>query len=84
MKRQSTPDCTLVALITKRGSSGRSCRVLPCEQMLVIGLGDTVADAAGQQRAQNDGFRVDRFARKGAQRLDELRDEFTVDGPGRN
>ena len=38
-KRNSAPDCTLVALITKRGWSGRSCSVASPNRWLAVGLG---------------------------------------------
>ena len=58
---------------------GQVLQRLAVKQVLVIRLGNAVADAARQQRAQDDGFRVDRDAGEGAQRLDEFGDEMAPD-----
>ena len=79
MKRQSAPGLHVGRVDHEARLVGHVLQRLAVKQVLVIRLGDAVADAARQQRAQNDGFRIDRDAGEGAQRLDEFGNEMAPD-----
>ena len=80
--RHSAPVCTFVALITKRGRSGRFWSVRVVEEVLAIRAGDLVGDRSGREDPADDRALVDRLPRERAERLDELLDEVRGDTVG--